>query len=51
MKKTLLLTVFGLLTCILNAQIVTDERPYGLNVKAVYHPALADVYNTSTAKI
>jgi hypothetical protein len=32
MKKILLLTLWSLFACIIHAQIVTDERPYGLQV-------------------
>ncbi|MDR1416571.1 MAG: hypothetical protein LBJ57_04020, partial [Prevotellaceae bacterium] len=32
MKKTLLFTLFGLFTFIVNAQIVTGEQPYSMNV-------------------
>jgi hypothetical protein len=35
MKKILLFTVFGLFACILNAQITTDELPYGLKEDSI----------------
>jgi hypothetical protein len=44
MKKIILLTLFGLFTCILNAQIVTDELPYGLKKNSI---AMEDSVNDS----
>ncbi|MDR2125788.1 MAG: hypothetical protein LBP63_03010 [Prevotellaceae bacterium] len=35
MKKILLLTLFGLFTVIVTAQIVTDELPYGLKEDSI----------------